>query len=271
MGLCDRTGTGIEAAAFLFPTFRVFRHLPGLACALLIVLALPSTARAERVQLELVLAIDVSLSVDASEYKLQIQGLADAFRHEAVAAAIRAAGDHGIAVTLLQWSDNNQQRIGVDWTKITNRSEAGRFAELIETTPRLFPGDGTAITRALESAVAVFARNSYVGDRKVIDLSGDGVDNRGPTPRTWRDIAVRAGITVNGLAILNEEDNLDLYYLENVIGGAGAFVVVAKDYHDFAQAILRKLIREISAAPVAEGLMPPSGPRVAQQAAEAPR
>lgn len=225
----------------------------------------PAALKPERVQLELVLAVDVSLSVSPEEYNLQIRGLADAFRHDAVIAAIRSVGDSGIAVTLLQWSDNNQQGIAVDWTWITNQSEARLFAARIAATPRLFPGDGTAITRALESSIAVFGLNRFTGDRKVIDLSGDGVDNRGPTPRTWRDIAVSAGITVNGLAILNEEENLDLYYLENVIGGTGAFVIVAADYHDFADAILRKLIREISAAPLAAAPSPALGPRIAQR------
>lgn len=236
-----------------------------LPCVALVGFLMPAALKAERVQLELVLAIDVSLSVSTEEYNLQIQGLANAFRHDAVIAAIRSAGDSGIAVTLLQWSDNNQQRIAVDWTWITNQSEARLFAARIAATPRLFPGDGTAITRALESSVAVFGLNEFTGDRQVIDLSGDGVDNRGPTPRTWRDIAVSAGITVNGLAILNEEKNLDLYYLENVIGGTGAFVIVAADYHDFADAILRKLIREISAAPVAATPSPTLGPRTAQR------
>lgn len=226
-------------------------RLLGALMALLLIWTAPAVANAERVQLELVLAVDVSLSVNAEEYDLQIQGLANAFRHEAVAAAIRSAGDDGIAVTLLQWSDNNQQRIAVDWMHIADQADATLFAAKVATSPRLFPGDGTAITRALESSIAVFGLNEFVGDRRVIDLSGDGVDNRGPTPRTWRDFAVNAGITVNGLAILNEQDNLDLYYRENVIGGTGAFVMVAEDYYDFADAILRKLIREISAAPVA--------------------
>lgn len=249
------------------PCRSLFSRIFLIAC---LTLAAPGASKAERVQLELVLAVDVSLSVSATEFDLQVQGLAAAFRDEAVITAIRAAGDNGIAVTLLQWSDNNQQKIAVDWTRIITRADASGFAARIEAAPRLFPGDGTAITRALESSIAMFGRGNYVGDRKVIDLSGDGVDNRGPTPQIWRDVAVSYGITVNGLAILNEEDNLDLYYIENVIGGTGAFVMVAKDYHDFAPAILRKLIREISAAPVAQRQEPTLGPHLAQNPAQSP-
>ena len=252
-------------------TWNVLAQVPNpwsLVLAACLSLAAPATLKAERVQLELVLAVDVSLSVSASEYDLQIQGLADAFRHEGVVAAIRAAGDNGIAVSLLQWSDNNQQQIAVDWTRVTNQSDARGFAARIEASPRLFPGEGTAITRALESSIAMFGRGNFVGDRKVIDLSGDGVDNRGPTPQTWRNVAIAYGITINGLAILNEEENLDLYYLENVIGGTGAFVMIAKDYQDFGAAIRRKLIREISAAPVAA--LPKPAPVLAAPALAAP-
>ena len=219
---------------------------------LLGVFAASSEVRAQRVQLELVLAVDVSLSVSTEEFYLQAFGLAEAFRHEAVIGAIRSVGDDGIAVSLIQWSDNNQQIVAVDWALLTDRASAEAFAARIARMSRQFDGAGTAISRALEASLAMFWRNSFVGDRKVVDISGDGIDNRGPTPRSWRDIAASAGVTINGLAIVNEDPNLDIYYLENVIGGTGAFVMTAADYRDFSDAILRKLVREIAAAPLAE-------------------
>jgi hypothetical protein len=214
-------------------------------------LAAPAALTAERVQLELVLALDVSLSVSDEEFALQLHGLAEAFRSEAVVAAIRAAGDHGIAVLLLQWSDRAQQEIAVDWTAVRNATDARALADRIARAPRTYSG-GTAIGRALETAIPLFRNNGFEGDRRVIDLSGDGIDNRGPLPPKIRDAAVAAGITVNALAILNEDPYLDMYYERNVIGGMGAFVMTAVDYRDFAVAIVRKLIREISDQPVAE-------------------
>ncbi len=215
-------------------------------------LVAPSAPRAERVQLELVLALDASLSVSDEEFALQLHGLAEAFRNEAVVAAIRAAGDHGIAVLLLQWSDRAQQTISVGWTAVRDAAGARALADEIARTPRAYSGAGTAIGRALETAIPLFQSNGFEGDRRVIDLSGDGIDNRGPLPPRIRDIAVAAGITVNALAILNEDPYLDVYYQRNVIGGTGAFVMTALDYRDFAAAIVRKLIREISDQPLAQ-------------------
>ncbi len=236
--------------------------------ALLGAFATPQEARAQRVQLELVLAVDVSLSVSTKEYNLQIYGLAEAFRHETVIQAIRSIGDTGIAVSLVQWSDNNQQAIAVDWTWLTDRASAEAFAGRIARMPRHFDGAGTAISRALEASLAMFWRNSFIGERKIVDISGDGIDNRGPTPQRWRDIAASAGVTVNGLAILNEDKYLNLYYANNVIGGTGAFVIPAADYEDFADAIIRKLIQEISGVPVAE--TPGSGADTAPRIAHGP-
>jgi hypothetical protein len=235
---------------------------------LLGVFAASSDVRAQRVQLELVLAVDVSLSVSTEEFNLQAFGLAEAFRHEAVIGAIRSVGDNGIAVSLIQWSDNNQQTVAVDWAWLTDRASAEAFTGRIARMPRRFDGAGTAISRALEASFAMFWRNSFIGDRKVVDISGDGIDNRGPTPQKWRDIAASYGVTVNGLAILNEDKYLDRYYANNVIGGTGAFVIAAADYEDFADAIIRKLIQEISGVPVAEA--PGSGADTAPRIAHGP-
>lgn len=209
-------------------------------------------AQAAPVELELILAVDTSLSVDDAEFRLQMQGLANAFRSDAVVAAISAAGDRGIAVSLVQWSDRTQQRVSVGWSLIRNRGEARAFADRVARVPRHFDGAGTALAAALQSSVFLFAGNGFEGQRRVIDISGDGIDNRGPLPQRISDPAVAAGVTVNGLAILNEDPYLDIYYANNVIGGTGAFVMTAADYQDFAAAIIRKLVREIAAPPLAE-------------------
>jgi len=208
-------------------------------------------ARAEPVDLELLLAIDASLSVDEGEFALQMGGLARAFRDPRVAAAIRAAGDLGIGVALVQWANSNQQDLAVGWSRVRDPASAESFAQGIEATGRHFVGAGTAIASALRFAIPLFDGNGFEGRRKVIDVSGDGSDNRGPAPEQFRDLAVLRGITINGLAIVNEDPFLQLYYAQRLIGGTGAFVVVAQDYRDFQDAIVLKLVREIVAAPVA--------------------
>jgi len=226
---------------------------------------------ARGIDLELVLAVDASSSVSPDEFNLQMRGLAQAFRHPAVLAAIQAAGDLGIVVNLVQWSDNLKQRVAVDWTRVIDETSAITFAEEIEATPRFLVGGGTAIGGALSFAMRQFDRNPYEGRRKVIDLSGDGRTNQGARPSDIRDAAVASGITINGLAILNEDAFVDRYYSFNVIGGTGAFVMTASSYEDFADAILAKLIREIAGVPIAD-LEPPSGPLLStrRQAASGP-
>jgi len=224
----------------------VFAVLAFLAC-----LATPTAGQAEPVELELILAVDTSLSVSDAEFRLQMEGLADAFRSEAVIAAIRVTGGNGIGVTLIQWSDRTQQEVSLGWSLIHDAAESRAFADRIGNTPRRYFGAGTALAAALRASIPMFDNNGLEGSRKVIDVSGDGIDNRGPLPPKIRDLAVMAGITVNGLAILNEDPYLDLYYERNVIGGTGAFVITASDYVDFAEAIVRKLVREIAAPPVA--------------------
>jgi hypothetical protein len=203
------------------------------------------------VDLELVLAVDASSSVSADEFDLQMRGLSNAFRHPGVIGAIRAAGDLGIAVTLVQWSDNRKQTVAVDWLAVSDEASALALSAEIESTPRFLVGGGTAIGGALQFAIRQFDRNNFSGRRRVIDLSGDGRTNQGSQPSKMRDLAVAAGITVNGLAIMNEDPSVANYYRYNVIGGTGAFVMSADDYSDFSRAILHKLIKEIAGAPVA--------------------
>jgi len=244
--------------------------LPG---ALLAALGPPRPAGAQQaVELELLLAVDSSSSVDRREFDLQMQGIARAFRHPDVAAALQAAGARGVAVGLLQWSGSKRQTLAVDWMRVDDRAGARAFADRVARTARLVLSGGTSIGMALETAAAELERNGFRGQRRVIDVSGDGRANMGPRPALARDRAVARGITINGLAILNEEWALDRYYLDNVIGGTGAFIMTADDYEDFARAIKQKLVREIAGAPVARApgparmqatLQPPARPDLA--------
>lgn len=220
-------------------------------CGCLWLVGLAQTAKAEVVDLELLLAVDTSVSVSSAEFRLQTEGLSQAFRDPRVHAAIRAGGDRGIAVSVVQWANHNDQFVAVNWTKVHDAESASQVSQAIADMPRRYVGYGTAITSALRFCVQFLFGNGFEAQRRVIDLSGDGSDNRGPSPNYLRDVAVRAGITINGLAIRNEEPNLDFYYSTYVIGGAGAFVIIADDYHDFADAIVAKLVREISQGPVA--------------------
>jgi hypothetical protein len=202
------------------------------------------------VDLELVLLVDVSGSVDQLEYALQMQGLAAAFRDPEVHAALEATGERGIAVCLVHWAGNRQQIMIADWTRITRPADALAFARRIEGVPRRLIGE-TAVGDALQFAIDALETSGFAGSRQVIDISGDGPINAGRPPGPVRDAAVAAGITINGLAIVNEVADLDRYYREQVIGGPGAFLIIARDYQDFAQAMREKLIREIGGAALA--------------------
>jgi hypothetical protein len=202
------------------------------------------------VDLELVLAVDVSASVDPPEFELQTRGLAEAFRDPEVQAALQAPGRHGIAVALMQWSGRFQQVVGVDWTLVHDAPSAEAFARRIETMARRFQAE-TGIAGALAFAIRQLQQNRFAGTRQVIDISGDGPSNVGGPPDGVRDAAAAAKITINGLAIVNDVPKLDLYYADHVIGGPDTFLIVAKDFEDFARAIRRKLLREIESAPIA--------------------
>ncbi len=199
------------------------------------------------VDLELVLAVDTSASVDAREFDLQMTGLAEAFRDPRVIAAVRRPG--GIAVALVQWGGPRSQVVSVGWAHVFDADSAARVAATVAGSRRLFLMEETAIAPLLYFATGLFHDNGFDGRRRVIDVSGDGPDNSGIHPGIMRDWVVAAGITVNGLAILNEHADVDRHYRDHVIGGPGAFVMRAADYRDFADAIRRKLIREIAATP----------------------
>jgi hypothetical protein len=209
----------------------------------------PSAARGEPVDIELVLAVDVSGSVDGAELALQREGLAAAFRDPEVIDAITAL-PRGVAVALVVWA--GVQRTAIAWRWLTDRASAEDFAARVEAAlpPTFVAGGNTAIGDALIWSLAELAGNAFDGRAK-IDVSGDGRSNSGAYPSQVRDAAVRAGVTINGLAILNEQPNVAEFYRTNVIGGPGAFVMAANDYLNFGEALRRKLIRELAPGPVA--------------------
>lgn len=224
----------------------------GFAAAVSFLASIGQTASQQplAVELELVLAVDASSSVDVAEFDLQVRGLANAFRHPDVIGAIHSVGADGIVVALVQWSSPGQQNVVVDWTRVFDAASAARLADRIETSSRQMVGT-TAIDKVLLFSRQILKTNGFVGRRKAVDVSGDGPTNFGPDPDRMRDRAVAAGITINGLAILNEVLDLDLCYRDHVIGGPGAFIMTATDYSDFGRAIRLKLMREIRGAPLA--------------------
>jgi hypothetical protein len=219
----------------------------GLACALLTAGgATPAPAQRD-VDLQLVLAIDASGSVDAIRFELQKRGYVAAFRHARVLQAIRSGANRAIAATMVQWTGPTLQVQVVGWSKIGEEQGAAAFAAAIEGAPRQLFGGGTSISGAIDHGSTLFAKSPFRAGRRVIDVSGDGSNNRGRPVNLARDDAVAAGIGINGLPILALEPDLDRYYYDNVIGGPGAFVVAAQSYETFADAILKKLITEIAA------------------------
>jgi uncharacterized protein DUF1194 len=199
--------------------------------------------------LALVLAVDVSASVTADSYVLQHDGIARAFADSRLVKAITDSPG-GIEVLVLEWSDPETIAVTVDWQRVIDGTSASAFVAAVRASRRSSNGL-TAIGPALLAAAAAFERLPEPAARRVIDLSGDGMANFGLPPAAARDRIVVAGITINGLAILTEEPWLADYYRSNVIGGPAAFVVVARTFGDFAEAMLRKLIEEVVSASAA--------------------
>jgi hypothetical protein len=218
---------------------------------------------AESVDLALVIANDVSRSIDDSEHHLQRQGYARAMTDPKVLAAIRAGRSGRIAVCFVEWAHAVQRKVVIDWTIIADEASAREWADQVLAQPRSFSGS-TAIGGGIDFAMEQFPRMGVSADRLVIDVAGDGTNNNGRWVGEARDEAVKAGVTVNGLAIINDHPvaqnfahvqppgGLDKYYEENVIGGAGAFVIVVRDFQAFAAAMVSKLIKEIADASAAD-------------------
>jgi hypothetical protein len=226
--------------------------------ALIVVVSLSArTACAETVDLRLILAADVSISVDDEEFRLQRDGYAAAITSVPVLEAIQAGPHHAIAVTFIEWSGPSKQRVVVDWTVIRDGEMATVFANTLRTAPRSF-ADATAIGSAIDFAMRHFDRSGVESDRRIIDISGDGDSNSGRPVEYARDDAVNAKVTINGLAIVNEHPlpgfighiqpvgGIGHYYRTRVAGGPGSFVFQIDSFEGFAEAIARKLIAEIA-------------------------
>jgi hypothetical protein len=224
----------------------LIRHAGGFALMLAFAAVAPAAAQTA-VDLQLVLAVDASGSVDQYRFELQKRGYVAAFRHARVLQAIRSGPNQAIAVTMVQWTGPMMQVQVAGWTLIGDEETAGAFAAAIERAPRQLFGGGTSISGAIDHATTMFPKSPFRGTRRVIDISGDGSNNRGRSVTQARDEAVAAGIGINGLPILALEPDLDRYYYDSVIGGPGAFVVAAQSFETFADAILKKLITEIAA------------------------
>jgi hypothetical protein len=222
-----------------------------LAAAVLSPAAAPA---ADKVDLLLVLAADVSRSVDASKFQLQREGYAAAVSNPRVLDAVRSGRNGRIGVTYIEWSGVGSQRVLID------AESAKAFGDRLLEAPRSF-ADRTSISGAIEFSMAQFARAPFEAVRRTIDISGDGTNNAGRDVTSARDEAVAQGITINGLVILsatplpwnpdhtNPPGGLDAYYRTNVVGGPGAFVLVAKDFSSFGEAIIEKMIAEVAQAP----------------------
>lgn len=239
------------------------RSLLGAALAAPALLKTQRAAALEPVDVELVLAVDVSRSVDAQEQALQFAGYAAAFRDPRLAEGIAGGPVGSIAVCLFTWSDWDIQNLLVPWTRIDGRASAEGFAAAVDAAPRetfLY----TSISGAIDYASRLFGQR-FEGTRQVVDISGDGVNNSGRSLAETRQAALDRGIVLNGLAVLDRDPSpnaalaglppLDEYYRDEVIGGPGSFLMVAEGFEAFETAVRRKIIREIA-------LAPPPGPLV---------
>jgi hypothetical protein len=246
---------------------------PALAIiAIMLLFSASDRAGAAGVDLTIVLAADVSRSVDDGEFELQRKGYAAALTDPRVLKAIHATKSGAIGVSFIEWSGEDDQQVVLPWTEIRDEEDGGGAAAAILKAPRSFIGR-TSISAAIDYAMAYFAKAKWPAARRVIDVSGDGTSNSGRAITEARDQAVAAGVTINGLAIINDKPNLGYsahtnppgglpnYYRHNVIGGASAFLIVVKDFNSFADAMASKLAKEIDVARAAG-----DKPRVAEGA-----
>ena len=228
------------------------------ALTFLALLAFSPGVRAQNTDLLLVLAADVSRSIDEGEFELQRKGYAAALSDPRVLAAIRGGTNGTIAVCFVEWSGAGEQMVVADWTVIRDDEDAGGLTATILAAPRSFIGR-TSISGAIDFAMERFAAATARSSRRIIDISGDGTNNSGRPVTEARDQALAEGVTINGLAIINDKPNpgyafhtqppggLPEWYRQNVIGGPGAFLRVVEDFRSFADAMTNKLVSEIAA------------------------
>ncbi len=225
--------------------------LAAFAAMILCVAKAPATPSASvsaddgKVDVALVLAIDCSHSVDASEHRLQMQGFAAAIESPEVWRAIRSGKRRRIAITVFQWSDIADQRVIVPWTVVETEDKAMRLGGILAEGGRFIPQGDTGMTAALQFGFRLFDHGP-VAVRQVIDIATDGRNNMGDPVQRTRDAIVAQDVTINALAIMNDWPDLDTYLEQQVAGGDESFVEKAATYDDFSAAILRKLVREIA-------------------------
>lgn len=222
---------------------------------------------AEPVDVALVLAADVSRSINDEEFELQRKGYAAAIVDPQVLKAIGAGEHRAIALSFVEWAGETEQKLVVDWTVIRDESSAKLFAAALLAAPRSFLGR-TAIGSAIDYSMGVLSENQFEAARHLIDVSGDGTSNQGRAVTEARDAAVSAGTVINGLAIFNKRaaamggylaahtnppGGIAKYYRDNVIGGPGSFAEQIDDFHSFGEAMIRKLVSEIAEAGPHEG------------------
>ena len=229
------------------------------AAVALVLFAYSGEPCAADADLQIVLAADVSRSIDDGEFDLQRKGYAAALTDPRVLTAIHARANGALGVCFVEWSGEEEQHVVVDWTEIRDEEDAASVAAAILAAPRSFMGR-TSISAAIDFSMSRFAAAKWQAPRRVIDISGDGTNNSGPSVTDARDQAIANGVTINGLAIVNDRPNLGysahtqppgglpFYYSQNVIGGPNAFLIVVKDFNSFADAMANKLAKEIDVA-----------------------
>ena len=224
----------------------------GGSAAVLLALCSSAPAAQQQVDLKLVLAVDVSGSIDSEEFQLEREGTADAFADPEVLKAIQGGSLGRIAVAMLDFSSPQFDKVVIDWTIIKDKASAMAFAETIRNTPRT-PGRRTSVSSALElgSLLLEASEKDIVATRRVIDVTGDGPNNDGNSMTEAHEKTIAQGIVVNGLPVMDDMANgyfpeLDKYYAGCVTGGRGAFVIVVHSYKDYSAAMRHKLILEIS-------------------------
>jgi hypothetical protein len=222
--------------------------------------AQPALAEDGEVDLLLVLAADVSRSVDEKKFKLQREGYAAAIADPRVVRAMMAGPRGRIALCFVEWASHSEQLVVIDWTPVGSDGQAQGVAGRVREAPRSFMGR-TSISAGIDYAMAHLGRSPFKASRRVIDVSGDGTNNSGRPVTVARDEAIAQGVTINGLVILSEvplptnpahthpPGGLTAYYENNVIGGPGAFVLEAESFESFGQLLISKLIKEIAVAP----------------------
>ncbi len=205
-----------------------------------------ASVAAQPVDINLVLSVDSSGSIDDEEFRLQREGYARALTDPEILRAIRQGPYGAVAVSFVEWSGPEIHNLVVDWTRISGPADAARVAAALMSADRTIFGGGTSIAGAISMGMNLLSLSPFKATRRVIDISGDGPNNRGPRIEEFRREAIGRGITINGLPIIEFDSGLDVYFREFVIGGPGAFVQPANGFADFARAVRRKLLQELN-------------------------